>query len=131
MRQTNVSVEVAAKEGKPWPAAKFSATINVPTDEAEFVKLSNGVSSFDFAVAQYEKKAENAVAAAYKNQKEGDADTRIAKARSAAENFTLNSRGEGIRTAAKTAEAYLSTITDPAALAAVQALIAKAKGDKE
>lgn len=127
----NIEVPAATKPSQTWGAAnKFTATLNVPENEAEFQKLSNGVSSFDFAVAQFEKKGENATLAAYKNQKEGDADTRIAKARTAAENFTLNSRGEGIRTAAKTAEAYLDGITDPAAREAMAALIAKAKGDK-
>lgn len=130
MQKETVSIEVAAKEGKDWPAAKFTATVNVPQTEEEFLKISNGVSSFDFAVSQYRTKAENAGTQAYKNQKEGDADTRIGKARQAVENFTLNSRGEGIRSAAKEAEARLDSISDPATRAAVEALIRKAKGDK-
>lgn len=130
MRQQNITLEISKTEGKDWDAAKYQVTVNVPETEAEFVKASNGVSSLDFAIAQFVKKAENAAVAAYKNQKEADTATRIQKSQDTASNFTLNSRGEGIRTAAKAAESYLDSITDPTARAAMEALIAKAKGDK-
>lgn len=128
MRKETAVVEVEVKAGKDWPAAKFNVTVNVPETEEEFTKVSNGISSFDFATTQYTAKAVSAATQAYKNQKEGDAEARIAKAVQAAANYALNSRGEGIRSAAKVAEARLDSIADPETRAAVEALIRKAQG---
>ena len=129
MRTTTATVEVEAKAGKDWPAGKFVATVNVPENEDDFKKISGGVSSFDFAVSQYTKKAENAATQAFKNQKGADIDVRIQKAQQAASNYTLNSRGEGVRSLANAAEGMLANISDPATRAAMEALIAKAKGN--
>lgn len=128
MRSSNVTIEVDAKEGKDWPAGKFTAVVNIPENEEDFKKISGGVSSFDFAVSQYSKKAENAGAQAFKNQKGKDLATRVQKAQEAVSNYALNSRGEGVRTLANAAESMLANITDPATRAAMEALILKAKG---
>lgn len=129
MNTVPVSIEVSAgsDKNKSWPAGKFNVDVRKPTNEQEFKEVSGGVSSFDFAVSQYEKKATNAATSAFKNQKDAAVDVRISKATEAASNYTLGSRGEGVRTLANAAEAYLASISDPAARAAMEALIAKAK----
>jgi len=131
----NISTLVEIKDGKDsnksWPAGKFNVSIRKPENEDDFKQVSGGVSSFDFAVSQYLRKAEASATAAFKNQKDAAVDVRISKAQESAANYTLGSRGEGVRTLANSAAAYLDKITDPAARAAMEALISKAQGGNQ
>lgn len=127
---STIEIKAGADKNKSWPAGKFVVSIRKPENEEDFKQVSGGLSSFDFAVSQYTKKAEASATAAFKNQKDAELDVRISKGQEASDNYTLGSRGEGVRTLASAAESYLASITDPAALAAFNALIAKAKGNE-
>ena len=136
MKSQTIAVEQKAgksKDGKKdWPAGKFSLTINVPETEDDFRKLSNGMSSFDFAREQYAAKAEQAGRNAFKNAS-GEVDVRINKAQEAASGYELNSRGEGITTVAREASQYEAELAklSPEARAAFEALVRKANKQDE